>query len=313
MQSAFPAADPQHQLAEAIAERINKAAGGQLVVDIVTGGAVVPAGEEFDGLRTGALELAYTAVTYDKHLNNAFPLFAQVAGGLSSVQRMFWMTVGGGQELAEEVSAPHGITYLTYIALPPEDFAYTKEPLETVADLKKLKMRTAGDGGEILGRLGVATVFMPGGELYEAMQRGVLNAFEYGAAKEAYENGFHEVFEYLYLSTSRAPADENSIGVRTESFNALPQHLQAIVKEICQASIDDYYGPTIVGDAQAMEKIIEYGRTVQPLPKEIEDAVLAEAEKFYDEKMQQEDELYQRVLLSQREFKKYCDLKRVSG
>ncbi len=313
-QSAFPAADPQHQLGMAIADRINKACGGRLVIDqVAVGGAIVPAGKELDGLRTGALDWGYTCATYNKSLHNAFPLFAQVAGGLSSLQRIFWMTDGGGQQLAEELCARFGATFMTYIALPPEDWGYTNIPLNTLDDLKKLKMRTAGDPGEVLGRLGASTVFLPGGQLYESMQRGVINSFEYGAAKECYENKFHEVFKYLYQSPSRAPCDENSIIVRTESFNKLTDDLKAIVREVCQGSIGDYYGPCIVGDALALQKIIDYGIKVQPLPKQIEDAVYAEAQKFYDEKMKTEDELYVRILKSMRDFQKYCVLKQISG
>jgi TRAP-type mannitol/chloroaromatic compound transport system substrate-binding protein len=164
-----------------------------------------------------------------------------------------------------------------------------------------------------MSRLGAATVFMPGGELYESMQRGVINSFEYGAANEAYENGFHEVFDYAYLSPARAPSDENSVAASTPSFNELPDDLKLLVQTVVDEATDNYYGPTIVKDAQALQKIIDYGCTVEPLPKAIEDAFLAEAEAFYDEKMAQEDDLYRRVLESQREFKEYCILKQISG
>ncbi len=296
-----------------MADRINKATGGRLILEAHMGGAIVPAGEEWDGLRTGSLDIAWTAVMYAKSLNNACPILAAVSGGLSSIQRMFWFQVGGGLDLARETLSPHGIHYLGYIALPPEDFAYTKSPLATLDDVKKMKMRTAGDGGEIMARLGAATVFLPGGELYESMQRGVINSFEYGAPKEAFENGFHEVFKYLYQSPARAPSDENSVAANAKSFNALPDDLKEIVQRIVLEATDDYYGPTIIGDAQALQKIIDYGDIVGPLPKVIEDAFLATAEKFYDEKMQQGDELYRKIMQSQREFRKYCVLKGLSG
>jgi TRAP-type mannitol/chloroaromatic compound transport system substrate-binding protein len=313
MQSAFAAGDPQHKLAIVLADTITAASGGRLIIDIEQGGAIVPAGEEFDGVRTGALEIAFSANMYNKHLHSAAPLLSSISGGLSAIQRMFWYEFGGGLELAKELYAPHGITYIGYIALPGEDFAYTKEPLKTLEDVKKLKMRTAGDGGEIMSRLGAATVFMPGGELYESMQRGVINSFEYGAANEAWENGFHEVFNHVYLSTSRAPSDENSVVIGTETFNALSDDLKVLVEAVVLEAADDYYGPNIVKDAQALQNIIDYGVTVESLSKEIEDAFLVEAVKFYDEAMVKEDELYRRIMESQREFKEYCILKQLSG
>jgi len=219
------------------------------------------------------------------------------------------MQVGGGQELAEEMYGPHGITYLAYIGLPAEDFVYINTKLETLDDVKKMKMRTAGDGGEIMQMIGASTVFLPGGELYESMQRGVINSFEYGAPKEAWENSFHEVFKYAYISPCRAPCDANCMAVNTESWNALSEDLQAIIREISEAALDDYLGPCIVGDALAMEKIIDYGSEYLLLPKVIEDAYLAAAEEFYDKNVQTEGEFYGRVIESQREFKKYCEMK----
>jgi len=314
MQTAFPAADPQHILGKAIGEAINKAAGGRLDIDIKTGGEIVPAAEEFDGLRTGSLDMAYSCVTYNKKLHSASPLLGSVSGGLTTIQRILWFQFGGGLELANEMYNPHGFTYLSYIGLPGEDWCYTKDvELNTAADLKKLKMRTAGDGGEILSGLGAATVFMPGGELYESMKRGVINSFEYGAPKEAFDNGFHEVFTHLYQSLSRAPSDENSVAVRTESFNALPDDLKVIVKTIPLEFTDNYYGPTIEGDAIALQKIKDYGVKVQVLPKEVEDAFLAQATKFYDAQMAKEDDLYKRILDSQRKFRTYCELKLING
>jgi TRAP-type mannitol/chloroaromatic compound transport system substrate-binding protein len=254
MQSAFSAGDPQWALTEDIVAEIERASGGRLVIDLELAGAIVPAAEEFDGLRTGALDMAYSCAMYNKHLHSGAPILASVSGGLTTVQRMFWFPFGGGQELAKELFATHGITYLTYIGLPAEDFAYTTFELNTLDDVKKMKMRTAGDGGEIMGKLGASTVFLPGGELYESMQRGVINSFEYGAAKEGYEMSFHEVFDYAYLSPCRAPSDENSVAARTESFEALPDDLKAVVEHVTLGAMDDYLGPCISGDAKAMQK-----------------------------------------------------------
>jgi TRAP-type mannitol/chloroaromatic compound transport system substrate-binding protein len=313
MQSAFSAGDPQWALTEEVVAGIERASGGRLLIDLELAGAIVPAAEEFDGLRTGALDMAYSCNLYNKHLNSAAPLFGQVSGGLTTVQRMYWMEFGGGQELAIEMYKPHGMTYLTYIGLPAEDFAYTGFLLETLDDVKKMKMRTAGDGGEIMQMIGASTVFMPGGELYESMQRGVINSFEYGAAKEGYEMSFYEVFDYAYLSPCRAPSDENSIAARTESFEALPDDLKTVVEYVTAEAMNDYLGPCIEGDAVAMQKIIDYGCEYLPLPKVIEDAYLAAAEEFYNKNAQTEDEFYGRVIESQRKFKTYCDLKGVTG
>jgi TRAP-type mannitol/chloroaromatic compound transport system substrate-binding protein len=268
----------------------------------------VPAQEELDAMRTGILDMGHTCSAYNVALNPAFANFECVVGGMSSVQRIFWFKIGGGNELLAEGLSPFGVTLLSTAASTPEDWGYTTFPLKTLDDVKKLKMRTSGDGGEILARMGAATVNLPGGELYESMQRGVINAFEYAGASDAWAMGFHEVMDYLYVSLSRGPSDFNFFGARTESFNALPDDLKVIVKGMCESEALGFYVYTIPENAIALDKIIDYGVQVEKLPKEIEDELLKVAAEFYDEKAAKEDEYYRRVVTSQREFRRVLEL-----
>jgi len=307
MQSGFVTGDPWYMVADAVANRINTASGGRLVLDLYAAGAIVPGYEETEGLRTGAIDMTQTANAASMHLDTAFGLLEQMPGCMTNVQLKYWYTAGEGAALATEMYEPYGITFLGPWLAAPEDFAYTNFPLETLSDVKKLKMRTAGPGGEILTRMGAATVFMPGGELYESMQRGVINAFEYGSADNAWDMGFQEVMDYLYISLTRAPSDGGYLGVRTEAFNALPDDLKEIVKLAAESSLDVYYNGAIVKAAVALQDIKDYGVSVQPLPKEIEDAFVAEAEAFFNEKKSKEGTYYGRVVESMRAFKVLCE------
>lgn len=308
-QHSYAAGGPPDEYAKKVIDRIMAASGGRLVIDFFPGGAVVPATEEADALRTGTLDYAYSANGYNQHLDPAFPLFDQMAGGLSNVQLKYWLEAGGGYELAEEGYSRFGIVYVASHLWSPEDFAYTKDPINTVDDIKKLKMRTAGVGGEILSRMGAATVFLPGGELYESMQRGVINAFEYGGAAEAWDNGFHEVMNYLYISLSRAPSDGGCFIAREESWNALPDDLKVIVKYVQRAATDELWEFYMLKNAEALQKIKDYGVNVQKLPKEVEDAFMATAAQYFDEKIAEygEDSLFARVVKSMRAFKKLAE------
>jgi TRAP-type mannitol/chloroaromatic compound transport system substrate-binding protein len=292
---------------EAVANRINTAANGRLVIDLFPGGAVVPAYEEFDGLRNAAIDMAHSANGANMHVDTAFGLLDQMPGGLNNPQLTYWYTAGEGNQIATEMYAQYGITFLSSWLAAPEDFAYTNFPLETLDDVKKLKMRTAGPGGEVLTRMGASTVFLPGGELYESMQRGVINAFEYGSADNAWDMGFQEVMDYLYISYTRAPSDGGYLGVRTESFNALPDDLKEIVRLGCEASVTVYYDYSIVKASEAMQMIKDYGVTVQRLPKEIEDGFVAEAEAFFNDKMAEEGSNYSRIVNSMRAWKLICE------
>jgi TRAP-type mannitol/chloroaromatic compound transport system substrate-binding protein len=241
------------------------------------------------------------------HLNTAGAFFDQMPGGLTNVQLTYWYTAGEGDELGKEMVEPFGGTWLNNWLAAPEDFAYTSFPLETVDDVTKLKMRSAGLGAEVLTEMGASIVFLPGGELYESMQRGVINAFEYGSADNAWDMGFQEVMDYCYISLTRAPSDGGIIVARTEAFEALPDDLKAIVRYVSETVRGVYYESSIVKVAEAMEKIKDYGVQVQPLPKEIEDAFLETAEAYMDEKMAKESPFFRKVVESQRAFKKLCE------
>ncbi|MCK4961349.1 MAG: TRAP transporter substrate-binding protein DctP, partial [Anaerolineales bacterium] len=310
-QHGYSSGSPPDIYNKKVIDRINKAAGGRLKIEFFAGGAVVPATEEADGLRTGTLDFANIYGGYNMHLNPATSFADGMAGGLSIVQLKYWMETGGGNELFTELYEPFGITWIGDHLWSPEDFAYTSFPLNTVEDIKKLKMRTAGPGGEILARMGASTVFLPGGELYESMQRGVINAFEYGGAAEAWEMGFQEVMDYLYISLTRAPSDAGGFMARTESWEALPDDLKTIVMYISRGAADELWGYYMVMNAEAIVKIGEYGVTVEKLPKEIEEAFVSEAEGFFDEKAAKEGGIYARIVESVRVFKKIAELQGV--
>jgi TRAP-type mannitol/chloroaromatic compound transport system substrate-binding protein len=265
----------------------------------------VPAAEETDGLMTGVLDAATCCGGYAMHLDPAASLFDSMSGGLTSVQLGYWFRTGGGYEFAREMYEQWGIYFAAEMLLCPEDWAYTTVELNTVDDLKKLKMRTAGYGGEILDRLGASTVFLPGGELYESMQRGVINAFEYMAAKTGWEMAFHEVSDYLYLSYTRAPSDGCNYLVNQESLNELPEDLQDVVRYVSENEMTFFYDSMIMEDAAYLEKWRDYGVEVKNLPKEVEDAFIAEAGKFFDDKKAEygADSYFAKIVDSQREFK----------
>jgi TRAP-type mannitol/chloroaromatic compound transport system substrate-binding protein len=276
-----------------------------MTIDTFPGGAIVPATQEADALRSGTLDYAYSAGGYNKHLNPAFPLYDQMAGGLSTTQLYYWLQIFGDQLAAPEY-LKYDIVYLCSQLGPPEDFAYTKGiELKTVDDVKKLKMRTAGVGGEIMAKLGASVVTLPGGELYESMQRGVINAFEYSGAASFWDMKFQEVTSNVYLSYSRAPSDSNNMLVSKKAWTALPDDLKSIVMWIQRGAQQITWERSIHRNGEAVEKMKAYGLKVEKLPKVIEDAVLTTAKKYFDDEAAKygADSLYAKVVKSMREYK----------
>jgi TRAP-type mannitol/chloroaromatic compound transport system substrate-binding protein len=218
-----------------------------------------------------------------------------------------WFLKGGGDELAAELYEPLNVKYVASIVGTPEIFAHTSKALNTVADMKGLKMRTAGEGGEILAKIGVATVFFPGGEIYESIQRGVIDAFEYGPPDLNWGMGFHEVAPYLYISSIRAPGGAGGFWVNEEAWADLSPDLQEIVETAVRTETMEYYTESVVFDSAALQKYLDYGTNVVSLPQPIVDAFLEAADEYFDEKGAALP-FYAEVLESQRSFKSLLDL-----
>lgn len=306
MQFTHDPSDPVYDIGRRFAERVTTMSNGQLNIDYYPGGALVPAMTEGEALRVGTIDIAMTNTAQYQATIPESALFYQMSGGLTSVQLAYWYLAGDGMDFMRASFNPMGIYPISYFVVSGEDWAYTKEPLNTLDDIKKLKMRTAGDGGEILSRMGAATVFLPGAELYESMQRGVINAFEYIGAMGAWDMGFHEVITYLYVSYTRAASDGSGFDIALTTWNELPEHLQTMLTVAGEAEIVRRHAEIVVGNAEAMVKIEDYGVIVELLPKEIADAYTAEAMKFYDEKAAG-DPAYGAIVASQRKFKELME------
>jgi TRAP-type mannitol/chloroaromatic compound transport system substrate-binding protein len=233
-----------------------------------------------------------------------------MSGGLTTVQLYYFMELYGDAMLTAAYDK-FGLVFLANQLGTPEDFAYTAKGMElnTLADVKKLKMRTAGIGGEIMTKLGASTVFLPGGELYESMQRGVINAFEYSGAANFWDMKFQEVTGNLYLSDARAPSDANAWFARKESWTPLPDDLKNIILWIQRGSEQLSWTRALNANGVALQKIKDYGIKVQNLPKEIDDAFRTTATQYFDAEAAKygADSLYAKTVKAMRDFKKVCD------
>jgi len=303
-----PVSDYYHQAVVRIAEQITLMSNGRLVVEPYAGGSIVPATEEFDGVSQGILNMGSACPMYAL---NKFPqaaLFDAVSGGMTSMQMTLWHTRGNGDALAAKMwEANSNVKYVgTAGQLPAEIWAQSNKKIETANDLKGFKMRCSGDGGQILASMGVATVFFPGGEIYESMQRGVIDAFEYASPFLNWGMGFHEVATYLYQSPSRAPTDNAHVWVNRDDWEALTPDLQAIVMNACSSVGIDYTAESFMKDDVALVQYLDYGTEILAVPAAVEAAYLDAAMAFYATKAAA-DPLYKEIVDDHWAFKAMMD------
>jgi len=299
-----PATDPSQVFHDKLCEAITKASGGRLVIKAFVGGSVVPATKEIDAVDEGVLQMCYTCPMYNLDKWKAAGLISSRPGGLPGEALRTWFNYGGGAELMNKMMEGYNvITFPGALSpLPGEVFLHSKVAIKTVDDLKGLKMRCSGDGGEILANMGAAVVFLPGGELYEAMERGTIDAFEYSTLASNWDMHFYEIAKYVILSPSRAPSDPQCFFINKQAWEELPDDLKQLVQDEIDKWTQAQHEYLVYNSIEAAEKFEDYGCEVYRLPKEVENALLEEAQKYYTEKAATESPIYNEILESMNSY-----------
>lgn len=304
-QDSYDAANPAHVISEKLADAVTKASGGRFVIKSFTGGSIVPATKEVDAVDTKVLEMTYTCPMYNLDKWPAAGLFSARPGQLPSESFCIWYNHGEGWELINKMVEGYNLYALKGSApRPAEIWAHSSVPIKSVKDIKGLRIRTAGDGGEVLTRMGASVVFMPGGELYEAMQRGVIDAFEYSNSSVNWDMGFQEIAEYLIFSATRAPSDPLMFFVNSDAWEELPDDLKQLLQDEALRWTQEHNESEFVKCIEAVEKFRDYGCQLSHLPADVESAFLAEAAAFYAEKAAKEDPIFAEILNSMAAFGK---------
>jgi len=295
---------PFYPSIEAACDRITTASGGRLVVECFPGGAICPATKEFDAVNAGTVEAARSGGHYLLYLFPAAGLFGIVVAGPSPLERLCWYYEGGGRELETRMMEGYNVRTIAYATLArAEMFGHSNKPLTSLADFKGLKFRTAGDWGSILTKLGASVVFLPGGEIYEAAQRGVIDAFEYSTPSTNWSMGFHEICKYAIFPGIHAPNASDQYLGNKDAWAKLAPDLQVLVEEILMNEQLHFYSVQAMMDMEAIQNFKDYGTEIIYLPEEVQKAVEEAAKEYYDE-LAAEDAFVAEVLQSQREFSK---------
>lgn len=306
VQDSWDAANPGHITAEKLCNTVTEASGGRLVFKSFTGGSIVPATKEIDPLDKNVIQATYTCPMYNLDKWPAAGLFSARPGQMTSHAYMTWFNHGGGVGLINKMMEGYNLLCLPGTApRPAETWAHSNVEIRSVANIKGLRMRTAGDGGAILTRMGASVVFLPGGELYEAMKRGVIDAFEFSTPAVDWSMAFQEIAKYHYFSATRAPSDPLNFIVNKQAWEELSPDLKALVQEAVYAWTTRHDLNEYVACVEALKKFKAYpGAVLAHLPEDVERALLAETKKFYDEKAATEKPIYGEILNAMRAFLK---------
>ncbi len=286
-----------------VAEAITRMSGGRLKVTVYGAGELVPAFEVFDAVSRGTAEMGHSGAYYWKGKSEATQFFSGVPFGLNAQEMNGWLYFGGGLALWNRLYDRFGLVPFPAGNSGVQMGGWFNKEINSVADLRGLKMRIPGLGGEVLERAGGNPVTLPGAELFTALQTGAIDATEWVGPYNDRAFGLYQAAKYYYYPGWHEPGTTLECMINKPAFESLPDELQAIVEHACRSANDAMLAEFTARNGEALRSLrdeheVELRRfpdDVMNRLKEISDQVVAE--------VAQRDPLSQEIFESYRAFR----------
>ncbi len=263
-----------------LAKLITEMSGGRLEVKVYGAGELVPAFEIFDAVSRGTAQMGHGASYYWKGKSEAAQFFSAVPFGLTAQEMNAWLYHGGGMELWQEVYKPFGLVPTAALNTGVQMGGWFNKEINTLDDLKGLKMRIPGLGGEVLSRLGGTPVSLPGGEIFSSLKSGAIDATEWVGPYNDLAFGLHKAAKHYYYPGWHEPGTTLECFINQKAFDALPKDLQSIVLTASKAANLDGLSELTARNNQALHTLVTKHKVdLRKFP----DEVLAQLKRVSDE------------------------------
>ncbi|WP_192035177.1 TRAP transporter substrate-binding protein DctP [Halomonas sp. YLGW01] len=251
-------------------KKVEEMSGGRMKIQHFAAGELVPALEGFNAVSAGMVEMNAGNAYFWSGSLPAAQFFTTVPFGMNTQGMNAWLYHGGGLELWHELYAKVGLVAFPMGNTGVQMTGWFRDPLESVDDLKGLKMRIPGLGGKVYSELGVAVRLLPGGEIFPALERGVIDAAEFVGPYQDRRLGLHKAAKYYYTTGWSEPTNATELMINKQAWDALPADLQAIVKTAAMACNIESQAWCESVNAEALSDLVENeGVIAGPLPGDI--------------------------------------------
>lgn len=267
MQGFLAAASPTHRAFEKWASDIREKSGGRVTIQALPVGSAVAPGETINAMAAGILDGHYSASSFFAARDPAFVVFGDTGASYDTVeQRDRWWTEGGGEDLGRELYASAGLVYVANVFWPSEHIP-AKKPLRGVADLRGLKIRVPpGFIAQYFGKAGAAVVNLPGGEVFNALQSGVIDACDWASPGQNHEVGLYKAAKFSINAAHSMPSTE--IGFARAKWDPLPAEVKQLITAETRAMSAALKVQIKADDDAAIAKMKAEGVEVIDWPKE---------------------------------------------
>ena len=288
---------------ERIADLVEEMSDGQMKITVYGAEEQVPAFGVFDAVSSGSHQMGHSGGYFWKGKVPAAQFFTSVPFGLTADEINAWVNRGGGLELWREIYAPFNIYPIPAGNTGTQMFGWFNKEINSLEDIKGLKMRIPGIGGEVLKEAGGIPVTLPGGELFTALQTGVIDATEWVGPYNDLTFGFHQAAKYYYYPGWHEPGPMLELLINIDAWNSLPNHLQVIIETATKAVNQDMLDEYLAKNNQALTELIEvHGVELRKLPDDVIEEFRKISNKILDD-LAKEDEVISKVYDSYLKFK----------
>ena len=282
--SSFPKAlDTIYGAAEVFAQKVGDMTGGKFSISVHPGGELMPAFGVVDGVQQGTVEAAHTAPYYFHGKNEAFAIGTAIPFGLNSRQLTAWMYDGNGLKLFREFYDQFNIVNFPGGNTGAQMGGWYRKEIKSAADIKGLKMRLGGFAGRVLTRMGGVPQNIPGGEIYQALEKGTIDATEWVGPYDDEKLGFQKVAKNYYYPGWWEGGAQLDFYINKAAFNALSKENQAIVEAAASYAHTEMQARYDARNPGALKRLVAGGAKLQAFPKTVMDLAFKESMALYGE------------------------------
>lgn len=281
---------------------IKAASGGAIDLQIFEPGEIVPAFSITDAVRDGKVSAGYTWLGYDQGKIPASPLVSAVPFGMEPWEYTAWWYEGDGRQLTEDLYQRYNIHPILCGITGPETAGWFRRRIDSLDDVKGLKIRFAGLGGQVIERLGASVTMLPGGEIFQALEKGAIDATEFALPVVDQSLGFNRVAPYNYYPGWHQPFTSSHLVVNLAVWQTLSDADQALLELGCTAAVTRNLAQAEALQGEIIAGFADIGVSAEILPEPL----LRELNKVSDQVLQEEanrDPDFAEILASQRAFR----------
>jgi TRAP-type mannitol/chloroaromatic compound transport system substrate-binding protein len=284
MPSSYPKSlDTLYGAGVQVAKRVAEATDNKFQIQVFAAGEIVGGLQVLDAVQNGTVECGYTLSSYYIGKDPTFMFETSVPWGLNTRHHNAWMYYGGGLELVREFLKDYNVISFPAGQTGAQMGGWFRKEINSLEDLKGLKFRIAGMGGQIMARLGVVPQVLAGGDIYPALERGTLDAVEFSGPYDDEKLGFVKVAKYYYYPGFWEGSAQPSLYVNMDKWNQLPASYKAILEAACAEANAHCVAKYDAQNAEAIRRVVAQGAQLRAFPRDIMEAAYKQAFALYGE------------------------------